>query len=368
MSAWSGVVVAAVVLAVAIVAVGQPAWDWQRSTGGGYETWSYGLFSATHTVHNATSGGTSVTDVAYADLLGQPEIASLFQTMQLAFLGMLAAAVASAGLSIATARRRLRGAFAGAALVAGCLLALLIPLYLVLKLPAAAAADLPPLNGAPLSGFEGQMTLPQAGAGTIVVVWGPGLAWYILLVLALVLAFGATEVWSLKALPKLAARGAAVSAPQALPPPPPPEPRIAPVREEPILEEVFVIGSNGLLIKHMSRTLMSEKDRDVVGGMISVLSNFVRQTFSERDGGDVQEITLGAHRFILCNDSGVVVAVLVSRGATEDIVPRLRHLIALLVDRYGDSLGEWAGEPLDGIEDEIAVLWQPFFLPPPPED
>lgn len=129
-----------------------------------------------------------------------------------------------------------------------------------------------------------------------------------------------------------------------------------------------MIGSNGLLIKHMSRSLMAEKDRDVVGGMISILSNFVRETFSERDGGDVQEITLGQHRFILCNDSGVVVAVLVTRGETDDIVPRLRHLIALLVDRYGDKLEEWEGQPLEGIEDEIAVLWQPFFLPPPPLD
>jgi predicted regulator of Ras-like GTPase activity (Roadblock/LC7/MglB family) len=174
-------------------------------------------------------------------------------------------------------------------------------------------------------------------------------------------------MWSLRPVRRAATKPASAPASRKAPPPPTSEPP-APARQEPVLEEVFVIGSNGLLIKHMSRTLMSEKDRDVVGGMISILSNFVREAFSEREGGDVQEITLGDHRFILCNEAGVVVAVLVTRGATEDIVPRLRHLIALLADRYGASLDNWGGEPLEGIEDEIAVLWKPFFLPPPPTD
>ncbi len=367
MSAWSGVVVVAVALVVALVAVGQPAWDWHQSMGPGYQGWSYTLFGVTHTVDNGTTGVKTVSNYSYLDVPGQPNMASVFLTVQSAFYGMVAAAMAAAGLSVAAARRKLRGAYAAMALLVACLLGLLIPVYLLLNLPAAAAADLPRLNGQPVTGFQGQMNLPLTGGGLTIDLWGPDLAWYILLVLALVFAFGATEVWSLKPVRKPAAKSAAIAVRERVPPPSPPEPP-APDRQEPVLEEVFVIGSNGLLIKHMSRTLMSEKDRDVVGGMISILSNFVRETFSERDGGSVQEITLGTHRFILCNDSGIVVAVLVTRGATEDIVPRLRHLIALLADRYGDELGEWDGRALEGIEDEIAVLWEPFFLPPPPAD
>lgn len=366
MSAWSGVVVVAVALAVAFFAVGQPTWQWHRSTGNDWETWSYSVFGATHSVYNATTNTTTSSTFSYASLPGQPNLAALFQLLEYAFLGLIACAIAAAPLSVATARRRLRGVFAGSAMVGGCLLALLTPLYLALKLPAAAGADLPQINGAPLPNFSGTATIPGV-ANTVVLLWGPALSWYLFLVLTLVLVFGATEVWSLRPARKPALETAAVSATPKGPPLPPPEPP-APARQEPVLEEVFVIGSNGLLIKHMSRTIMSEKDRDVVGGMISILSNFVRETFSERDGNDAQEITLGEHRFILCNDSGIVVAVLVTRGATDDIVPRLRHLIALLADRYGGRLDEWDGRPLEGIEDEIAVLWHPFFLPPPPVD
>lgn len=365
MSGWSGVVVVAVALAIALVAAGQPTWQWHRSTGNDWESWSYSAFGATHTVYNATTNTTNASVFSYANLPAQPNLAALYQLLQYAFLGALVCGLTAGGLSVAAARRRVRGMFAGIAMVGAGLLALFFPLYMALNLTAAAAADLPRLNGAPIPAFQGQMTLPQTGS-TIVAVWGPGLAWYLLLVLSLVFVFGATEVWSVRPARKGAVKTAAASAAPkgAVPPSEPP----APARQEPVLEEVFVIAANGLLIKHMSRTLMTEKDRDVVGGMISVLSNFVRETFSERDGNDVQEITLGDHRFLLCNDAGIVVSVLVTRGEAEDIVPRLRHLIALLVDRYGDQLDEWDGRPLVGIEDEVAVLWQPFFLPPPPVD
>ncbi len=362
MSARSGIVLVAVALALAVVAAGQPVWEWHLSDGSQTEVWSYGLFGATHTVTNETTGVTTAATYAYANLPGQPNLAAFFQTLQLLFLALAAAGVASAGLVGALLRRRLRGIYAGIVFVAGSLLSLTAALYPVLSL-ADAALDLPRVSGQSLRGFEGQLVIP--GNPSTVLTWGPGFAWYVVLGLALVFAFGASEVWAVKPLRKPASKGAAKSVLAMEPPPPEP---LARVHTEPVIEEVFVIGSNGLLIKHMSRTLMSEKDRDIVGSMISVVSNFVRESFSERDGDDVQEVSLGAHRFILCNEGGVVVAVLVTRGAKEDIEPRLRHLLALLFDRYGDKLEDWDGAPLEGIEDEIAVLWQPFFLPPPPVD
>ncbi len=350
----------AVALALAIVAAGQPMWEWHLSDGTETEVWSYGLLGATHTVSNETTGATTVTSYSYASLPGQPGLAAIFQTLQLLFLGLVAAAIAAAGLVGALLRRRLRGAYAGIALVAGSLLSLYGAISLVLGIPEV-AGDLPRVSGQSVRGFEGQLVIP--GSTSTVLTWGPGVAWYLVLGLALVFAFGASEVWALKPARRASKKAAPMAV--AVRDPPPPEPP-APPRTEPIIEEVFIIASNGLLIKHMSRTLMSEKDRDIVGSMISVVSNFVRETFSERDGNTVQEVSLGEHRFILCNEGGLVVAVLVTRGAKEDIEPRLRHLLALLIDRYGEELEDWDGEPLDGIEDEIAVLWEPFFLPPPP--
>src|SRR5437899_12942171 len=108
----------------------------------------------------------------------------------------------------------------------------------------------------------------------------------------------------------------------------------------------------------MSRSLMSDKDRDVVGSMISAISSFVREAFTERDG-EVREVTRGDHRFVMCNESGLVLAVLVKSGDTEDIVHRLRHLLATLRDRYGNPLATSPGQSLGRIADAPWVLCEP---------
>src|SRR5207247_10181177 len=114
-------------------------------------------------------------------------------------------------------------------------------------------------------------------------------------------AWASSDFWHLrpqrKATPAktdVTVRRIAPAAPQ--PPPPPPDVEPVPIETpEPQIEEVFVIGSNGLLIKPMARTLMTDKDRDVVGSMMSAISSFVRTAFTERDGA-VHEVTRAAHR------------------------------------------------------------------------
>src|SRR2546422_2179455 len=119
------------------------------------------------------------------------------------------------------------------------------------------------------------------------------------------------------------------------------------------------------MVKLMTPIVMTDHDRVDVGIMNFHISSFGVEAFTERDG-EVHEVTLGDHRLVMCSDSGIVLAVLVSSGDTEDIVHRLRHLLAILGDRYGDRLATWQGEALEGIEDELQVLWEPYHLPPPP--
>jgi len=358
MAGWSGLVVGGIVVALALYAAGQPVWEWNYAQPGGVETWSYSLFTVRHT---NTSANATDNAYSYDTVPNQPGLASAMREAQLWFLLALVAAIAGTGLSLATVFRKLRGLYAGIALLGSCASILFAALNLILTIPPA-AAELPAVGGRTISTFQGQMSLPS---GSVVLSWGAALGWYLLLGVGLVAGWGASDMWSVPLAKAVVAEAVHVRGEEEVPPPPPVED--VPVPPEPVVEEVFVIATSGLLIKHMSRSLMTDKDRDVVGGMISVVSNFVREAFSERDG-QVQEVTLGDHRFIICNERGLVVAALVSRGETEDVVHRLRHLLACLFDRYGDRLEDWQGEPLDGIEDEISVLWEPFFAPPPPTD
>ncbi|HYS72860.1 MAG TPA: hypothetical protein VEO96_02620 [Thermoplasmata archaeon] len=367
MSVWSGIAAAGVAIALALAVFGQPTWEWRLDTTQAREVWQYGVFSVHHELYNKTSGQTVTQDYSYADLAAsQPHMAQVFGEFAQFFLLGIIAAFGGVALSALSYWKRIRGIFAGLAFLGACASILYATFAIVFSLPAAATMDLPSLG--PIPAFQGQIYDPATGT---LLAWTPLAGWVLAIVSGLALAWASSDVWHLapvkKAAPVRAAKPTPVMKAVEVPlaPPPPPTEFVVEVPPEPMIEEVFLIGQNGLLIKHMSRSLMSDKDRDVVGSMISAISSFVREAFSERDG-EVHEVTLGDHRFVMCNDSGLVAAVLVKAGQTEDIVHRLRHLLTVLQDRYGARLMHWAGETIEGIEDELSVLWQPYHLPPPP--
>lgn len=367
MSVKSGIAAAGVAIALLLVAVGYPIWEWRMDTPSNTEVWSYGIFGARHTIDNKTTGTRSADRLFAYDQLApiQPKLAAAFQELQLYFILGIIAAVAAVTLSVLSAWKKLRGIFAGVAFLASCGSVLYASFAIVLRVPGAANGELPNLGRGFLE-FRGTTLDPSTNT---LISWTPLAGWIVIIAGGLALAWASADLWHVRAVKATPAKLnvevtlKAVRAPAALPPPPVELTATAPV--EPMIEEVFVIASSGLLIKHMSRSLMSDKDRDVVGSMISAISSFVREAFSERDG-EVHEVTLGDHRFVMCNASGLVVAVLVTSGETEDLVHRLRHLLTVLRDRYGDRLEHWQGEPLEGIEDELSVLWEAYHLPPPP--
>jgi len=366
MSAWSAVASAALLVVLAYVAVGQPVWEWRVDRQSELETWSYGLVDARHTIYNKTTRTvTTAIDYPYPSLPNQPNMAFALQEFAMWFILGLSLAAGGSVLAMMTVLRRLRGLYAGLALVGCCAPLFLASIGVVYAIPAAASADMP-AAGQPPPSFTGQLVLPQSGYN-VVFSWGPAFGWFLPLGMTLIAAFGASEVWGIQVKRKRKGTGEGAAAAgmdslaaplQAVPLPPGPTP-------SPELEEVFLISSSGLLVKHLSRSLMTDKDRDVVGGMISVVSNFVREAFSERDG-DVQEVTLGQHRFVLCSQERLVVAVLARRGDTRGITELLRRLLSRLIERYGERITEWEGQSLEGIEDELAILWDPVVAPPPP--
>jgi predicted regulator of Ras-like GTPase activity (Roadblock/LC7/MglB family) len=367
MSFWSGLAAAGIAIALAFVAFGQPVWEYENVDTQVHETWTYGPFVASQTVVNLTTGVTTFRNYSYDQLAGlppgraQPHVAKVFGDYQQLMILALIASAAGVVLGALSRWKKLRGIFAGVSFLAPSALVLYAVFTIAFAIPDAARADV----SNSIRQFSGTVT-----GGSIAEAWNPLIGWYLPIGCGLGFAWASSDFWHLraprKAIPKptgVPVKPSTVALSQPLPPPPVEDVSVVP--PEPQIEEVFVIGSNGLLIKHMSRSLMTDKDRDVVGSMISAISSFVREAFTERDG-EVHEVSLGDHRFVMCNEAGLVVAVLVTSGETEDIVHRLRHLLAVLRDRYGERLARWQGEPIEGIEDELGALWDPYHLPPPP--
>lgn len=362
MSAWSGLAAGGIGALLILVAAGMPIWDVKIDDASVQEDWSYRPFSAYHYLFN--KGTLTVDDdrnYSYSELASIQRRMSraLMSYQQYLVLGVLAA-VAGVTLSLLTYWKKLRGSFAGIAFGGASASILFASFEILFSIPAA-AGDI----NSNITGLSGRMSDNS-------LVWGPQMGLFLPIGAGLAFAWAASDVWHLRPKPKslpmrvTVTQKVAPASRLAGVPPTTSGTRTAVVRE-PLIEEVFLIGSNGLLIKHMARSLMTDKDRDVVGSMISAISSFVREAFSERDG-EVHEVRLGDHQFVMCNEGGIVIAVLVAAGEAEVIVPRLRHLLAVLRDRYGKRLIGWSGEALEGIEDELRIIWEPYRLPPPPVD
>lgn len=366
MSVWSGLAAAGVGIALAVVAMGMPIWEWRSDdTNAALEEWSYRPFLAHHYLYNYTTNQTEESrDYGYEQLAVQQRHMAMVmgEFGQFLVLGIVAG-IGGIALSVLSRWKKIRGIFAGVAFLAATGFTMYAAFTSVFTIPEAARMDLDPS----IQDFSGSLR-----GGSLAMTWNLAMGWFLPIGCGLAFAWASSDVWHLrparKALPmkvEVTFKGLPAANTPALPPPPPPVELAASIVREPSIEEVFVIGANGLLIKHMSRTLMTDKDRDVVGSMISAISSFVREAFTERDG-EVHEVSLGEHHFVMCSDGGVVVAVLIAAGDAAEIVPRLRHLLAVLRDRYADRMDRWQGEALEGIEDELAVLWEPYHLPPPP--
>src|SRR5439155_497815 len=246
----------------------------------------------------------------------QPHMAKVFADYQSFMVLALIAGAAGIALGIVSKWRKLRGIFAGIAFLVAAAPILYTIFTIAFAIPDAATSDV----SSNIREFSGSIR------GTVSEVWGQRIGWYLPMGSGLAFAWASSDLWHVRAMRKrvptkieVTLKPASSQGP-ALPPPPPPPAEAAPVAPpEPMIEEVFVIGSNGLLVKHMSRTLMTDKDRDVVGSMIAAISSFVREAFSER-GGEVHEVSLGDHRLVMCKQAGLVVAVGVAAGEAEAIV------------------------------------------------
>ena len=134
------------------------------------------------------------------------------------------------------------------------------------------------------------------------------------------------------------------------------------IRVEPestyLVEDVFLIHSDGRLIAHYSRKFREEIDEDIFSGMLTVVQDFVKDSFRARTRVGMKRLDFGDSKILIERSPHAFLAtVVVGRE------PRLLPLYMLQVlkeveDRYGNVLERWTGllHQLEGIDDVIKKL------------
>lgn len=118
--------------------------------------------------------------------------------------------------------------------------------------------------------------------------------------------------------------------------------------QESDIREVFILHSNGLVIAHASYQVEGkEMDRDMVGGMLTAIQNFVAEAFHSSEMETLRSLNVGNLRMLIEAKGDIVVAVLFTGHEAKELRKGVMRLIDELDERFGHKLHIWKGEKKD---------------------
>ena len=124
-----------------------------------------------------------------------------------------------------------------------------------------------------------------------------------------------------------------------------------------VIEEVFLIQKDsGLLIAHASRNPEQESDRDLVGGMLTAIRDFVSTSFASREKGSLETIQYGELNIMLEEMSYCYLAIVFHGSLPENARENFMETLGLIHREYGARLKKFSGDPseTEGIEELLA--------------
>ncbi|MFO7791635.1 MAG: hypothetical protein R6W73_01450 [Candidatus Saliniplasma sp.] len=124
------------------------------------------------------------------------------------------------------------------------------------------------------------------------------------------------------------------------------------------IEDIFLIQDSGVLIKHMTRTLNSDRDEDILAGMFTAVQNFVDDAFAEEDDEVLKRMEYGDKKVLVHKGESVILAVFVSGDEPKWALEGMKNLVSDIEERYDESIKNWSGDLSDisGITEMLEAL------------
>ena len=113
-----------------------------------------------------------------------------------------------------------------------------------------------------------------------------------------------------------------------------------------ILDEVFLMTPNGMLLKHYTRRLRPDQDEDILAGMLTAVQNFIRDSFDEA-GGKLNEIRFENYDVLISHSKNVVIAAIITTKKPERLRSQLKIATDDLEREFGERLSHWSGDKKD---------------------
>lgn len=110
-----------------------------------------------------------------------------------------------------------------------------------------------------------------------------------------------------------------------------------------IVDEVFLMTTTGLLLKHYTRRLRPDQDEDIMAGMLTAVQNFIRESFDEA-GGKLNEIRFENYDILISHGKNVVIAAIISTKKPERLRDQLKNATDDIENQMGERIKQWSGD------------------------
>ncbi len=110
------------------------------------------------------------------------------------------------------------------------------------------------------------------------------------------------------------------------------------------IEDVFLVYRDGILITHLSRTLVQEKDEDQLSGMLTAVQDFVKDAFRYGEHRELHQLEFGDYHVLIERGASVYLAV-VYQGRDSGLIRRkVRDVLDRVESAYGAVFAKWDGD------------------------
>jgi hypothetical protein len=112
----------------------------------------------------------------------------------------------------------------------------------------------------------------------------------------------------------------------------------------PTIDDIFLIYRDGRLISHHTRKLRPDVDDEILSGMFSAVSEFIKRSFGEEGVEEqIDEISYGGRKILIEHGRYVFIAMVVSGGETLNMRKNTRNAVQNIEAEFGEVLDGWSG-------------------------
>jgi tetratricopeptide (TPR) repeat protein len=125
-----------------------------------------------------------------------------------------------------------------------------------------------------------------------------------------------------------------------------------------LVDDVFLVHNDGRLIMHEAREFKEEVDDDIFSGMLTVMQDFVRDSFGARATTGLSRMDFGENKVVIERGHFVYLATILT-GEEPALLPLyMAEIVKEIEEHYEEFLDDWSGllSELDGVDDIVKKL------------